>query len=139
MHLFMNSLVNNSLITIIRYLIVKVDDILSSLRTNHGILSLCDIVLNHTANETVWLAEQPSATYNLVNSAHLRPAFLLDRCVARLAVDVGAGRWEGRGVPRGVVGTEGALKECIKVLKEVYLPTVRIEVGGNILKTTLQR
>ena len=36
-----------------------------------------------------WCQDQPEATYNLVNSPHLRAAFLLDRAVARLAIDIG--------------------------------------------------
>ena len=62
-------------------------------------LSICDIVLNHSANETVWLTEQPDATCNLQNSPHLRPAFLLDRLVKRLARDIGEGVLLDKGLP----------------------------------------
>ena len=73
---------------------------MSSVREEWGLVSICDIVLNHTANETPWLTEHPEATYNLVNSPHLRPAFILDRVVKRLARDIGEGAWVDRGIPR---------------------------------------
>lgn len=65
-------------------------------------LSICDVVLNHTANETAWLAEHPEATYNCANCPHLRPAALLDALLARLSADVARGDLEARGVPREV-------------------------------------
>ena len=73
---------------------------MSSVRDEWGLISICDIVLNHTANETPWLAEHPEATYNLVNSPHLRPAFILDRVVKRLARDIGEGVWVDREIPK---------------------------------------
>lgn len=65
-------------------------------------LSICDIVLNHTANETPWLSEHPEATYNCSNCPHLRPAALLDALLARLTADVARGDHEARGVPSRV-------------------------------------
>ena len=87
------------------------------MRDDWGMLSICDIVLNHTANETPWLDDFPEvkpshciltnptvillqATYNLSNSPHLRPAFIFDRVVKRLARDIGEGAWIGRDIPR---------------------------------------
>ena len=49
------------------------------LKADHGVFTLCDIVLNHTAFNSEWIKEQPDATYNCANSPHLRPACLLDR------------------------------------------------------------
>lgn len=69
-------------------------------------LSICDIVLNHTANETPWLSEHPEATYNCSNCPHLRPAALLDALLARLTADVARGDHEARGVPRRVTAHE---------------------------------
>lgn len=55
-------------------------------------LSICDVVLNHTANETAWLAEHPEAAYNARDCPYLRPAVLLDAALARLTRDVAQGR-----------------------------------------------
>lgn len=55
-------------------------------------LSICDVVLNHTANETAWLRAQPAASYNCRGCPHLRPAALLDAALARLTADTAAAR-----------------------------------------------
>lgn len=64
-------------------------------------LSICDVVLNHTANETAWLRDHPEAAYNARDCPHLRPAALLDAALARLTRDVAQGRLAPR-VPSAV-------------------------------------
>lgn len=62
-------------------------------------LSICDIVLNHTANETDWLQDHPDATYNCLNCPYLRPAYLLDAALYQFSIDVIDGVYEQQGVP----------------------------------------
>jgi len=103
-----------------------IEGIVEKMRTEWGILSACDIVLNHTANETPWLSEEPSATYNMVNSPHLRPAYLLDRAIYRLTLDIFEGKWVKRGISKGQVTTGAELDVCAKLLEENYIPKLRI-------------
>lgn len=49
-----------------------------SMEQNHGLLSLTDIVLNHTANNSAWLLEHPEAGYNLTTAPWLESAYVLD-------------------------------------------------------------
>lgn len=68
-------------------------------------LSICDVVLNHTANETPWLRDHPEAAHNARDGAHLRPAALLDAALARLTRAVALGRLAPR-VPSVVSSPE---------------------------------
>lgn len=55
-----------------------VQKMVESLEQNHSLLSLTDIVLNHTANNTKWLLEHPEAGYNLTTAPWLESAYMLD-------------------------------------------------------------
>lgn len=55
-----------------------VKKMVDSLERNHSLLSLTDIVLNHTANNTKWLEEHPDAGYNLTTAPWLQSAYELD-------------------------------------------------------------
>lgn len=65
-------------------------------------LSICDVVLNHTANESEWLIENPQCAYNLLNSQHLRPAYILDRLLFKFSLDVSVGDFENCGLPPSI-------------------------------------
>lgn len=55
-----------------------VQQMVDSLEQNHSLLSLTDIVLNHTAHNSKWLLEHPEAGYNLTTAPWLESAYLLD-------------------------------------------------------------
>lgn len=75
-------------------------------------LSLTDIVLNHTANETPWLREHPECSYNAHNSPHLRPAMLLDQAVYLLSMQAMRGQMAAVGIPAKITSEEN-LEVCI--------------------------
>lgn len=60
-------------------------DWLSRLREEWGVLSLTDVVWNHTANNSPWLRDHPESGYNIVNSPHLEPALELDSALLELS------------------------------------------------------
>ncbi|KAI8632263.1 glycoside hydrolase family 133 protein [Xylariaceae sp. FL1651] len=55
-----------------------VQQMVDSLEHNHSLLSLTDIVLNHTAHNSKWLLEHPESGYNLTTAPWLESAYLLD-------------------------------------------------------------
>lgn len=82
-----------------------VEKVIKKLKHEWGIASICDIVLNHTANESEWLQEHPESTYSCHSMPHLRPAFLLDAILGWVTNDTIAGNLESVGVPK-LVETE---------------------------------
>lgn len=71
-------------------------------------LSICDIVLNHTANESEWLLDHPECTYNMINCPYLKSAYLLDITLHIFSMEVKKGLWELSGIP-SVIDTENHL------------------------------
>ncbi len=76
----------------------EVGALLTKMEKEWGVLALTDLVFNHTANESPWVQEHPECAYNLINCPHLRPAYLLDRIVWQLTVDIEAGRLADDGI-----------------------------------------
>ena len=85
-----------------RYSFDDVDKLVRMMQSEWEILSLTDLVFNHTANESEWVREHPECAYNLCNSPHLKPAYLLDRILWHLSTDVARDEFAARGVPSAV-------------------------------------
>ncbi|XP_061181595.1 glycogen debranching enzyme-like isoform X2 [Saccostrea echinata] len=92
---------------------------------NWKILSMTDLVLNHTANDSAWLTEHPECGYNLVNSPHLKPAFLVDRILLHFSIDVGEGKYESKGIP-AIVDSAAHLEAIHRVLHEEVFPNYKL-------------
>lgn len=52
-----------------------------------GILSICDIVLNQTADNSPWLKTHPESTFNETNYPKLKSALILDDCISKFSSD----------------------------------------------------
>lgn len=91
-----------------------VQKMVDSLERNHSLLSLTDIVLNHTANNTEWLQEHPEAGYNLVTAPWLESAYLLDTALLDLSSQLGK-----LGLPTKVSSTDDLLAIMEAIKKEV--------------------
>lgn len=91
-----------------------VQQMVASLEQNHSLLSLTDIVLNHTANNTKWLQEHPEAGYNLFTAPWLESAYLLDTALLDLS-----SRLEKLGLPTELHSTDDLLSIMEAIKKEV--------------------
>lgn len=103
-------------------------------------LSITDIVLNHTADDSPWIKEHPECSYNMMNSPHLRPAFLLDSAFIWLAKDMESGVLE-KTVGLGTdIRTEKEVQVIAVLLKTFYVPQLKIHelfmvnIGSAIAK-----
>ncbi|XP_049783705.1 glycogen debranching enzyme isoform X1 [Schistocerca cancellata] len=102
-----------------------VESLITKMRDEWKVVSICDVVLNHTANESQWLKEHPECTYNLVNSPHLRPAYLLDALLHQLTVEVAEGKWQFSGIP-SEVNCEEHLSAIRSALHGFFLPQIKV-------------
>ena len=61
---------------------------IKNINRNCGILSISDIVWNHTACNSYWLNFHPEAGYNLKTAPYLRSAFELDESLLKFSSDL---------------------------------------------------
>lgn len=61
-------------------------------------LRVCFPAFSPAAN-SAWIREHPECGYNLVNSPHLKPAWVLDRAIWHLTTRVAEGRYKDKGLP----------------------------------------
>ncbi|XP_025075084.1 glycogen debranching enzyme isoform X3 [Pogonomyrmex barbatus] len=118
----LNPVFNDNNKTITYY---DIEMFINKMRTEWKMLSICDIVLNHTANESPFLISHPECTYNCINSPHMRPAYILDAVLFELTMQVVSGEWEFKGIPT-VVETEDHLNAIRHALHTHFLPLVNI-------------
>jgi glycogen debranching enzyme len=107
---------------------VSYDDvgkIVAKMRNEWEIASICDIVLNHTGNESLWLQDHPEATYSCSTCPHLRPAFLLDFMLTKVGEDVKKGMFEMLGCP-SVIECEDHIQALRHQIMTNYLPKINI-------------
>ena len=79
----------------------RVLKVLQQAREEHGLLSLTDVVLNHTANNSKWLEHHPEAGYSVLNAPHLAPALEIDDVMIEFSASLAS-----RGLPTTIKSPE---------------------------------
>lgn len=100
---------------------VQMRELVKTLNREWGILSMVDVVWNHTAFDTPWLMQHPEVGYNLVNSPHLRPAYALDVALATFSRDIADEKWTHLGI-HPEVENEGQIHNICCRLLDTVLP-----------------
>ena len=80
-------------------------DLVSNMEKNYGLLSLTDVVWNHTANNSKWLEEHPEAGYNMITAPHLQSACELDTAFLQYS-----SRLQSLGLPTTLHSTDDLLR-----------------------------
>ncbi|KAM4623773.1 glycogen debranching enzyme isoform 2-T2 [Polymixia lowei] len=99
--------------------------LLDKLKKEWNILCITDVVYNHTAANSLWIQEHPECGYNLVNSPHLRPAWVLDRAIWHLTTRMADGRYASKGLPADITN-DGHLNAIRSVLWQDVYPQIRL-------------
>uniref|UniRef100_A0A4W6G5M0 Glycogen debranching enzyme n=1 Tax=Lates calcarifer TaxID=8187 RepID=A0A4W6G5M0_LATCA len=99
--------------------------LVEKLKKEWNMLCITDVVYNHTAANSVWIREHPECGYNLVNSPHLRPAWVLDRAVWHLTTRVAEGRYKDKGLPADITN-ESHLNAIRSVLWQDVYPQIKL-------------
>ncbi|XP_032420985.1 glycogen debranching enzyme isoform X2 [Xiphophorus hellerii] len=99
--------------------------LVEKLRTEWNMVSITDVVYNHTAANSVWIKEHPECGYNLMNSPHLRPAWVLDRAIWHLTTRVADGRYKEKGLPSDITN-ERHLNALRRVFWEDIFPQIKL-------------
>jgi len=86
-------------------------------RDEWGILSMTDVVLNHTASDSEWLNEHPDAGYNPLNSPHLLGASELDEALHKFSANL-----ESLGLPSEIKSSADADAIINGIKQHVYEP-----------------
>uniref|UniRef100_A0A5K3FT75 HDGE_amylase domain-containing protein n=1 Tax=Mesocestoides corti TaxID=53468 RepID=A0A5K3FT75_MESCO len=79
----------------------EIEDLVKEMETEWSVLSMTDLVLNHTAVDSPWIQEHTECVYNLENSPHLVPAFIVDYVVWRMSQDCAEGKLVHKHIPPG--------------------------------------
>ncbi|KAI1711883.1 glycogen debranching enzyme, glucanotransferase domain-containing protein [Ditylenchus destructor] len=89
------------------------------------VLTLQDVVWNHTAKNANWLWEHPECSFNCDNSPHLRPAYIVDRALQQFSREIADSKWEHRGLP-AVIDSNSHLVALREILETEVLPPIQL-------------
>ncbi|XP_028825422.1 glycogen debranching enzyme-like isoform X1 [Denticeps clupeoides] len=121
------------------YTWTDVGNLVARVKTEWNVLCITDVVYNHTAVNSEWLQLHPECGYNLVNTPHLKPAWVLDRALWHFSCDVADGKFCHQGLS-ALIEDEKSLSVLRTVLWKEVFPQIRLWefFQVNVDKTTEQ-
>ncbi|XP_062284498.1 glycogen debranching enzyme-like isoform X2 [Scomber scombrus] len=102
-----------------------VGGLVEKMRRDWNMLCITDVVYNHTAANSGWIRKHPECGYNMVNSPHLRPAWVLDRAIWHLTTRVADGRYTSKGLPPDITN-DAHLNAIRSVLWQDVYPEIKL-------------
>uniref|UniRef100_A0A672NX71 Glycogen debranching enzyme n=1 Tax=Sinocyclocheilus grahami TaxID=75366 RepID=A0A672NX71_SINGR len=81
------------------YTWTDVGNLVEKMKNEWNMLCITDVVYNHTAANSKWIKKHPECGYSLVNSLHLKPAWVLDRALWHVTCAIADGKYKDRGLP----------------------------------------
>ncbi|CAL1548001.1 unnamed protein product [Lymnaea stagnalis] len=108
-----------------QYDYTDLEKLVAFMNNDWGVMSLSDLVYNHTAKDSPWVWQHPECAFNLENSPHLRPAYIMDRIFEHFSLEVSKGLWEKDGIPKSV-NSEDHLNAIGYVLHHKVFPSHRL-------------
>ncbi|KAG9338439.1 hypothetical protein JZ751_025843 [Albula glossodonta] len=78
-----------------------------------------------SAANSPWIQQHPECGYNLVNSPHLKPAWVLDRALWHFSCDIADGKYEDQGLP-DLIQNDGHLDKIRGALNKDVFPRIKL-------------
>uniref|UniRef100_A0A5S6R4Q9 Glycogen debranching enzyme n=1 Tax=Trichuris muris TaxID=70415 RepID=A0A5S6R4Q9_TRIMR len=124
-----------------KYGFKDVQELVQKLHKEYRVFTISDVVWNHTARNSPWLLQHPECGFNLENTPHLRPAFVLDRVLAQFSREVANGEYVAVQLPVGRWSWHNL--ECLRsILLEHILPSANLhelfQVDVNALTSVFE-
>ncbi|EMP33184.1 Glycogen debranching enzyme [Chelonia mydas] len=82
-------------------------------------------VAKESAANSEWIRVHPECGYNLVNSPHLKPAWILDRALWHLSCSVAEGKYRDKGLPPSIEN-DHHLNSIRKIIWEDIYPKIKL-------------
>ncbi|XP_041924454.1 glycogen debranching enzyme isoform X2 [Alosa sapidissima] len=106
-----------------KYTWADVGNLVTKLKTEWNMICITDVVYNHTAANSKWIRLHPECGYNLVNSPHLKPAWVLDRALWHLTCDIADGKYKN--MP-ALITSEAQLGTLRNIIWKDVFPRVKL-------------
>ncbi|TSL82510.1 Glycogen debranching enzyme [Bagarius yarrelli] len=102
-----------------------VGELTDKIRKEWNMVCITDVVYNHTAVNSKWLSFHPECGYNLTNSPHLKPAWILDRALWHFSCTIANGKYRDQGLP-ALIENEKQLGTLRELLWQEVFPQLKL-------------